>query len=100
MADVIVPTVHLNGTSGESLIEQLNTVDLALDAAMTAMADATPHDRDYYVQADPDAGAKARHAHIERMKRIEAVQHEIMELRLGVYTQLHPRAPMRETTNG
>lgn len=91
MAEIIVPTVHLNGTSGESLLEQLHAIDVALDAALTALAKATPHDRDYYVQADPDAGPRARLAHQDRVARIEAVQAEIMALRLGVYTQLHAR---------
>lgn len=72
MADVIIPTVHLNGTSAESLTAQLQRVGRALDEAINALSIATPHDRDYYVQADPDAGRKARLATDERILRIES----------------------------
>jgi hypothetical protein len=85
--DVIVPTVHLNGTSSESLMAQLQKIDAALDATLSAMAEATPHNRDYYVQADPDAGYHARLAHGERMMRLEAVRAEIQAIWQGIYDQ-------------
>jgi hypothetical protein len=97
MADVIVPTVHLNGTSAESLIAQLHAVDKALNDAVSAMSLATPHDRDYYVQDDPDAGPKARLANWERQIRIEAIRHEIQEIMQGVYDQTTER---RRALNG
>lgn len=49
MSTLIAPTVHLNGTSKDSLIEQYANVLEAIDVLQKAMAAATPHMRDYYV---------------------------------------------------
>jgi hypothetical protein len=62
-----VPTVHLNGTSKEALIEQQTEIHNAAMILLKKLADATPHDRDYYVQKNPKAGAEARKAHSEWM---------------------------------
>lgn len=46
------PTVHMNGTSRESLMKQQLDVINAIDAALEAMRHAMPHGRDYYPKGD------------------------------------------------
>ena len=50
MTDLILPVVHLNGTSRDELIEQRITFGQALRAALDALAKAAPNGRDYYVE--------------------------------------------------
>jgi len=49
---MMVPTVHLNGTSREALLEQVNTAYAAVWEALTALSAAWPNGRDYYPQGD------------------------------------------------
>lgn len=44
------PTVHLNGTSREELMRQLIEAADALRVAQKKLAEASPNNRDYYVQ--------------------------------------------------
>jgi hypothetical protein len=55
-----VPTVHLNGTSGEELMEQFRKVTDALRNAVAVLTENFPNARDYYVQEDPNAFTKAK----------------------------------------
>lgn len=43
------PTVHLNGTSGEALLEQITDASNAISTAIDGLANASPNARDYYV---------------------------------------------------
>jgi hypothetical protein len=76
---LMVPTVHLNGTSRAELMAQLAEAYSALDRARGALARATPHGRDYYVQ-DGDAIGRARADHAGRCKRVADVQAEILAI--------------------
>jgi hypothetical protein len=49
---MLVPTIHLNGTSRESLLQGYCNAVHALQQAVTAVALACPHGRDYYPQGD------------------------------------------------
>lgn len=80
------PTVHINGTSANSLQEQYVAAITAVRVALQALADATPHPRDYYVQ-DPDGFQQARTEHLDRLKRLMAVEDELSMLLQAVYTQ-------------
>jgi len=42
-----LPTIHLNGTSREELVQQRVDVVEALDAVETVIGKAWPHGRDY-----------------------------------------------------
>ncbi len=48
--EVIVPIVNTNGTSRQDLLSQYQRALAALDAAIKAHAEATPHGRDYPVE--------------------------------------------------
>lgn len=58
---MLIPTVHLNGTSGQDLLEQQQAVLDALRAVREAMVAAMPNGRDYYPQGE-DAIGEAREA--------------------------------------
>lgn len=74
------PIVHLNGTSRESLLEQATSASSALRAALTAIDNAAPHPRDYYVAKDPQAYNNAARQHRDRRLRLEELLREYESL--------------------
>lgn len=73
------PTIHLNGTSKEALLEQWEEAYNALRIAIEKLAAAAPNGRDYYPQG-PDAFAKATEEHRERLRKLTTVHAELQEL--------------------
>ncbi len=71
-----VPTMHLNGTSGDVLVAQLVDVGAALRATLRALDEAAPNARDYYVQGD-EAFGKVMREHLSRVERVRSVLNEI-----------------------
>lgn len=76
---MMLPTVHLNGTSKDRLIEDNRAVMGHLSRVLSAMHDASPNARDYYPQG-PGAFTKAMEEHSERIKRVIALRSEMMEI--------------------
>lgn len=58
MTDPILPTIHLNGTSPESLLFEATQAREALSRAVDAIQGAHPNARDYYPQG-VEAASKA-----------------------------------------
>jgi hypothetical protein len=85
--DVVMPTIHLNGTSGDALLKAVQDAGVALNVALTALQETAPNARDYYVQADPKAFTHASNDHEKRLGRLEAVQCELEALAEGIYDQ-------------
>lgn len=81
-----VPTVHLNGTSGGVLLEQVTDVLAALRNARAAMVRAAPHGRDYCTQAD-NALYLAQNAHVETLKTVDNLLHEYEALGEAIVNQ-------------
>lgn len=75
------PTIHSNGTSKESLVEQWRDAYLALLNARSVLCGAAPHSRDYYPQGGC-AYEMARAEHYARLVKIQAVMDELDELSL------------------
>jgi hypothetical protein len=79
-----IPTIHLNGTSKDSLVEGLCNASAALDAAYQELKKTAPNGRDYYPQ-----GAKAMEAaereHMSRLRRLDEVKKEVDELAEAIY---------------
>ncbi len=73
-----LPTIHLNGTSAESLLEGYCDATDALLTAIKAMEACAPNARDYYVN-DGDF-SKARREHSARIEQLVAVRREINDL--------------------
>lgn len=74
-----VPTVHLNGTSREMLVKELETAYDALGAAYEAMRECGPNGRDYYPQG-PGALERAIRQHFDRLSRVDSVRSELEAL--------------------
>jgi hypothetical protein len=86
MTDLMIPRVHLNGTSEAELLQQIHEARHALRNALTVMARGTPHDRDYYVIGD-DAGPQAREQHYARVAKVESVLEELEQIAQGILFQ-------------
>ncbi|HEU5463457.1 MAG TPA: hypothetical protein VFV82_04960 [Candidatus Binatia bacterium] len=76
---MLKPTIHMNGTSREELLDQLCKAGAALRDAMGALAEASPNGRDYYVQGD-GAIRQALAEHAARREKLAEVLKEIEEL--------------------
>jgi hypothetical protein len=74
---MMVPTVHLNGTSREELCLQLEDACDAVRVAITKLRAAWPHGRDYYPQG-PDAHDRALGEYNSRLKRLKDVENELI----------------------
>ena len=73
------PTIHLNGTSKQCLIDGYFDVVCALQAATGKVAEHAPNARDYYPQG-PEAYTIARAEHQSRLDRLWAIEREITEI--------------------
>jgi hypothetical protein len=76
---MIYPTVHLNGTSRNQLVEQYTSAYIALGDAVRVMCDNGPNGRDYYLQG-PDAITTALAEHSARVDKIREVMAELMAI--------------------
>jgi hypothetical protein len=73
------PTIHLNGTSAESLLEALNKACTAIRSARNALGEAAPNARDYYPQGDAAFPAAVRE-HRARDLALKTVFDELVEI--------------------
>ena len=77
------PTIHLNGTSRQELLEGYLSAIAALNRAIDEVSLTAPNGRDYYVQ-DGEAWRRASAEHQHRMQRLNAVREEIMEIAAAI----------------
>jgi len=70
-----LPTIHLNGSSRQRLVEDAQTAYSALNAALETLCAMRPHQRDYYVS--PDTWAPASEEHSRRIETVLQVRDEI-----------------------
>lgn len=85
---VAVPTIHLNGTSADTLLAETRAAIDALAIARKALADMTVHGRDHYVKADKESLAKALAEHEARFAAIDRIAAELTDLYLGIRDQV------------
>ena len=76
---MMVPTIHLNGSPGERLLDEVREAGNAIDRAIHALADAAPNARDYYPQG-ADAYQAADAEHRSRLHRLVSVRDELAAL--------------------
>lgn len=74
-AGLIVPLIHMNGTSKRMLLQQLEDAYDALQLAYDALRQASPNGRDYY--HTPGLYAKAVAQHTKRQQAIDDVMASI-----------------------
>ena len=79
MSTVSLPTVHLNGSSRDSLLDGYMAAMDAIRLAMKALQSAAPHPRDYYVQSNMPAHL-ARDEHFVRLARLRETLDELNTL--------------------
>lgn len=80
---IMLPMVHLNGTSRKELYSQYRAAHDAVYKAIDAVLAAAPNGRDYY-PIGPDAINKASAEHRARVVAMEAVKAELEALALHV----------------
>ena len=93
---MLIPTVHLNGISGEVLRDQYTTAAEAVRKALDAICDTGPNARDYYVQG-PDAALAAQREHEARIASLKRVRDELAAIAEGVQDQLDVRDASRRS---
>jgi len=85
-----MPTIHLNGSSPNRLLEELMEAHHALAVARDMLAGAAPNARDYYPQGD-DAFRRARTEHNARIAALVEVIGEIAEIAEAIDAQAGAR---------
>lgn len=83
---LICPVVHTNGTGQEDLMRQYREAYRAVQDALKALAQASPHGRDYYVQED-GALDQAFREHNMRCEKLRSVSDELLEIALHIQDQ-------------
>jgi hypothetical protein len=76
---MIFPTIHLNGTSKDDLLEALMEANAAIRDAQKKLAETAPNGRDYYPQG-PNVIYQAQDEHVARMNKLVEVERELSEI--------------------
>lgn len=76
LSHLVLPTVHLNGTSKGDLLEAYSNAIQAVHAAGDAMAKAAPNGRDYYPQGSAAINT-AMDQHAARMQKLRSIVEEL-----------------------
>ena len=87
MTDLIPQVINLNGTSGESLLEQYSAILEALRTAQQAIQNGMPHGRDYQTHRTAFAHMDAQKAFRERWGQIDDLLKEFEACALKVAEQ-------------
>lgn len=74
-----VPTIHLNGTSGERLADAYASAAAAIEVALEALRETAPNGRDYYPQG-PDAMESAIREYQARDRALRAMMDDLASL--------------------
>jgi hypothetical protein len=85
----IVPTIHLNGTSGQDLKAEYYAAYEAIEAAVEALAAATSNARDFYPQG-ADAYYKHRDERAEAFDKLRQVSDYVEGMLVGIIDQTKP----------
>ncbi len=83
---VVLPVIHLNGTSAERLCADLSDAYDALNDAYTALKQTAPNGRDYYV-AVRGLMDQAEAQHHRRLRAIDDIMRELQEQIEGIQKQ-------------
>lgn len=78
-----IPTIHLNGSSRERLVEGYCDASNAIRKAMDVLQEHSPHGRDYYPQGD-GAFAAASDEHRARVRKLDEVRIELAAIALAI----------------
>ncbi len=84
---LVVPIVHMNGSSAKTLIANLEKAYVAVNDASKVLREIAPHARDYYVSPDPDLYNKARVQHDHRLLGLHAIMDSLVAELEGIQAQ-------------
>ena len=87
---MMAPRVHLNGTSGEALLDENRKARDAVAVAFALLAHGGPNARDYYV-IGTDAFRQARDEHRDRLRQLRIVLDELDDVGMQIADQLKGR---------
>ena len=82
-----IPTIHLNGTSADTLYIEYWGASRALDEAAEALAAATCNSRDFYPQGAA-AWDQARHERDTAFRKLDEVTRYVDEILGGICDQM------------
>lgn len=82
---MISPTININGTSADDLIEPRKAAYDALQAAIKALQQVTPNGRDY--PANNDQCVEDRQWHYARLKALDIIAAEIVAEAVAIKNQ-------------
>ena len=82
---MITPTLNINGSSADDLIQPRRDAYDALQAAIKALQQVTPNGRDY--PGDNDRCLADRQAHYGRLSALQAIATEIVAEAVGIKEQ-------------
>lgn len=91
----VIPTVHLNGTDGDTLLNRVADASNAVYAAIAALCEAGPNSRDYYPQGS-DVALAAQREHEARIKSLRAICADLVTIHDGIQDQIDERAAQRK----
>lgn len=83
---MMLPTIHMNGTSARTLLDDIEEASNALLIAQNALRAMSPNGRDYYPQG-PDAIQTAIDEHQARIDRVRGVREELNTLAEAIHAQ-------------
>ena len=82
----IIPTIHLNGSSKNDLLDKLRTAIRLIDAAIDGVRRTAPNGRDYYPKGNA-AFQEARDAFHLMLGKLGEVRVELYDIALGIVNQ-------------
>jgi hypothetical protein len=91
---IVKPSIHLNGSSPDHLIEELLDASSAVSNAIEAVCKASPNARDYY-PLGADAWTRAETEHRDRIAALVRVRDELGELFEHVHEEREKRLARR-----
>ena len=92
----MIPTLHMNGTSGADLLDQNTNAWEAVRAAIDALYAAAPNARDYYVKG-PEAFSSAQRDHQTRLSTLTGVRDQLAALVEGIQDQIDAKEASRRS---
>jgi hypothetical protein len=93
---MLIPTIHLNGTTDEVMLDQYTAAAHAVQKAIDAICDAGPNARDYYVQGT-DAALTAQREHEARVTSLKRVRDELAAIVEGIQDQIDAKKALRKS---
>ena len=83
---LIIPTVHLNGTGKDTLVNEYVNAMSAMDKAIETFRKITVHGRDYYPQGN-NAINEALHQRSKQLEELMTVRNELETIAIAISEQ-------------